>query len=389
MGKCTGDGYIVIDNSLFYKYSIRMNLQKLLDDFLEKGVSEGCFPGAAAACGDGEHVFAISCKGKISENGPEVNTDTRYDMASLSKILGPTMIALRAMEDGDLTLYDPLPMFFEHVPEDKQEITIFHLMTHTAGFTPSFWLSEAVSDPKDALRAILERPLESGVGEKPNYSCMGYIVLGKVLEKLYGKPLNEIAQERVFGPLGMTHTGYCPTGGNIAATEVDPATGIAWQGVVHDENARFLNGVSANAGVFSDIQDMIRFAQMLARGGDGYLAESTLKKATRCHAATADVRRGLGFHLAGTPQNFMGELTPDTCFGHTGFTGTSLLVEPESGFFVVLLANRVHPTRENMKMFRFRRSLHNSLYSYYRKGLKYICKRITAKTCEMADWCLG
>jgi len=362
------DRYIVIDNSRFYKYSIHMNMQKILDSFLEKGVSEGCFPGAAAACGDGKHVFAISCKGKISENGPDVNADTRYDMASLSKILGPTMIALRAMEDGDLTLYDPITRFFDTVPEDKKDIKIFHLMTHTAGFTPAFWLSETVSNPDDALQAILDRPLESGVGEKPNYSCMGYIVLGKVLEKLYGKPLNEIANERVFGPLGMEHTCYCPEGDNIAATEVDKETGIAWQGIVHDENARFLNGISANAGVFSNIKDMIRFAQMLSRSGDGYLAPSTLKKAIRCHASTADVKRGLGFHLAGTPENFMGELVPETCFGHTGFTGTSLLVDPETGFWVVLLSNRVHPTRENVRLFRFRRTLHNCLYSIYTKG---------------------
>ena len=192
---------------------------------------------------------------------------------------------------------------------------------------------------------------------------MGYIVLGKVLETVYGRPLDVLAHERVFEPLGMTHTGYCPMGGNIAATEVDPGTGIAWQGIVHDENARFLRGVSANAGVFSDIHDMIRFAQMLARGGDGYLSPATLRRAIACQAEDGEVRRGLGFHLAGTPENFMGDLVPPSAFGHTGFTGTSLLVEPETGFFAVLLANRVHPTRENTRLFRFRRKMHNVLYA--------------------------
>lgn len=340
-------------------------MQKILDALLAEGLREGCYPGAVAACGCGDAVFAISHVGKISENGPQTNEATRYDMASLSKILGPTMLALRALEEGDLTLWDRLCRFFPDCPQDKAGITVRHLMTHTAGFHPSFFLSEAASGPENALRTILTRPLETPVGAEIHYSCMGYIVLGKVLETVYGQPLDVLARERVFEPLGMAHTGYCPTGGNIAATEVDPETGVAWQGVVHDENARFLRGVSANAGVFSDIHDMIRFAQMLARGGDGYLSPATLRKAIACQAEDGEVRRGLGFHLAGTPENFMGDLVPDTAFGHTGFTGTSLMVEPESGFFVVLLTNRVHPTRENTKLFRFRRRLHNVAYAYF------------------------
>ena len=345
-----------------------MNMQKMLDILLEEGLHEGCYPGAVAACGCGDAVFAISHVGKISENGPDVNADTRYDMASLSKIIGPTMLALRAIEDGDLTLWDRLDRFFPDCPEDKKAITIRHLMTHTAGFAPAFWLSEVAESPEDALRAILERPLDTPVGAEVHYSCMGYITLGKVLETVYGKPLNVIARERVFEPLHMENTCYCPENkDNIAATEVDKETGVAWQGIVHDENARFLRGVSANAGVFSDIHDMIRLAQMLAKGGDGYLSKGMLAKATACQACSADARRGLGFHLAGTPENFMGDLFPENSFGHTGFTGTSLAIDPGTGFFVILLSNRVHPTRETAKLFRFRRRLHNMLYAAHTK----------------------
>ena len=343
-----------------------MNMQKLLDAILEDGLRDGCYPGAVAACGCGDAVFAISHVGKISENGPEVNADTRYDMASLSKIIGPTMLALRAIEDGDLTLYDRLDRFFPDCPEDKKNITIRHLMTHTAGFAPAFWLSEVANSPEDALRAILERPLDTPVGAEVHYSCMGYITLGKVLETVYGKPLNVLARERVFEPLHMVNTCYCPENkDNIAATEVDKETGVAWQGIVHDENARFLRGVSANAGVFSDIHDMIKLAQMLARGGDGFLSRGMLKKAIAFQEGDQDVRRGLGFHLAGTPENYMGDLFPAESFGHTGFTGTSLAIDPHTGFFVILLSNRVHPTRETTKLFRFRRRMHNMLYAAY------------------------
>ena len=343
-----------------------MNMQKMLDALLEEGLREGCYPGAVAACGSAEQVFAISCAGKISENGPDVDKETRYDMASLSKVIGPTMLALRAIEEGDLTLWDKLDRFFPDCPQEKKNITIKHLMTHTAGFAPAFWLSEEAESSDDALRALLEHPLETPVGAEVHYSCMGYITLGKILETIYGKPLDVLAHERVFEPLGMMHTNYCPQNKeNIAATEVDKETGVAWQGIVHDENARFLGGVSANAGVFSDIGDMISLAQMLARGGDGYLSAAMLKKARTCQAASADARRGLGFHPAGTPENFMGDLMPEDSFGHTGFTGTSMAIDPHTGFFVILLSNRVHPTRENFNLFRFRRRMHNVLYAAY------------------------
>ena len=346
-----------------------MNMQKMLDALLEEGLRDGCYPGAVAACGCGDTVFAISHVGKISENGPDVNADTRYDMASLSKIIGPTMLALRAIEDGDLTLWDKLERFFPDCPEDKKPITIRHLMTHTAGFAPAFWLSEVAESPEDALRAILERPLDTPVGAEVHYSCMGYITLGKVLETVYGQPLDVLARERVFKPLGMDNTCYCPENKeNIAATEVDKETGIAWQGIVHDENARFLRGVSANAGVFSNIHDMIKLAQMLALGGKGFLSRGMINKAIACQEQSADARRGLGFHLAGTPENYMGDLFPADSFGHTGFTGTSMAIDPHTGFFVILLSNRVHPTRETVKLFRFRRRMHNMLYASYTKG---------------------
>ena len=347
-----------------------MDMQKLLDSLLKKGFQEGAFPGAIAACGDREHVYALSRVGKIAENGPEVTEETRYDMASLSKVLGTTMVAFKALENGDISLYDKLPRFFGDVPEDKKDITIYHLMTHTAGFNPSFRLDHLVDSPDKALRAILDSKLDHAPGETPSYSCMGYITLGKALESLYGKDLKDLAHEMVFEPLGMKNTCYCPTGDNIAATEVDPETGKAWVGVVHDENARFLQGNSGNAGVFSDIHDMIRFAQMLSRMGDGFLSPALMKTAIRCHAASADgeVRRGLGFHLSGTPLCYMGELMPPTSFGHTGFTGTCLAVDPDTGFWVVLLSNRVHPTRESAALFPFRRRLHNALFAEYTKG---------------------
>lgn len=324
---------------------------------LREGVHTGCFPSAVAAVGLKDRVFFKCAAG-------DADLDTRFDMASMSKILSPTMLALLAIEDGDLTLDDPLARFFD-APEDKADITVRHLMTHTGGFTPSFWLSDETDDPADAAACILRHPLEAAPDGTPRYSCMGYILLGKILEKVYGAPLDELARSRVFGPLGMAHTGYTPTGANIAPTEVSPKTGVAWHGIVHDENARFLRGVSGNAGVFSDIHDVIRYASMLARGGEGFLAPATFRQAIRNHTPGQDTHRGLGFHLGGVPYCFMGDLFPAESFGHTGFTGTSLAIDPTTGLYAILLTNRVHPSRSNEKLFRFRRVFHNRIYASF------------------------
>ena len=236
-------------------------------------------------------------------------------------------------------------------------------MTHTSGVTPAFDLSSESSGPDDAVRAILAHPLDGVPGDMPRYSCMGYILFAKMLEKLYGKKLDTLANDMVFAPLGMNHTGYLPNDTNVAATELNRRTGELIQGIVHDENARFMGGVSGNAGVFSDLEDMIKFTEMLAMGGKDYLSANTLRVAIRNRTPGFDVHRGLGFHLGGTTQNYLGDLLPPESFGHTGFTGTSIAVDPTTGFYVILMTNRVHPTRDNLKLMRFRRAFHNALYA--------------------------
>ena len=238
-------------------------MQQLLVSLLEDGVKNGCFPGGVAAVGCGDKLLAMGCAGTLSVDGPAVNPDTRYDMASVSKVLGPTMIAFKLIESGKLALYDTIGDFVPDAPEDKKGITIFQLMTHTAGFNPAFWLENLCETPADVLKVLMEKPLDYAPGGGPAYSCMGYITLTKILEKIAGKPLDVLAREMVFEPLKMENTCYCPTGDNIAATEVSPVTGKAWVGIVHDENARFQNGVSGNAGVFTNIHYMIKFCQML------------------------------------------------------------------------------------------------------------------------------
>ena len=325
---------------------------------VRQGLEQGAYPAAALAVGMGDRVYLKRTYGSCTEN-------TLFDMASVSKIIAPTMIALRFLEEGLLRLYDTVADFFPDAPEDKKSITILQLMTHTGGFAAHFYISDFTDDPADAARVVLNHPLAQAPGGDPVYSCMGYILLGKILEKVSGLPLDALAKKYVFDPLGMDHTTFHPSG-DIAPTERDPATGALLQGVVHDENARFLGGISANAGVFSDLNDMIRFTRMLSLNGrlpDGrfYLSPATMQAALINR--TPDSRgefRGLGFNLAHSPRNFLGDLMSRHAYGHTGFTGTSIALDPGTGLWVVLMTNRVCPTRANTQLVRMRSLIHNA-----------------------------
>lgn len=335
-----------------------MEAFETLNRLVRQGLEDGAYPAAALAVGLGEKTWLRRFYGDCRQQ-------TLFDMASVSKIIGATMIAFRFLEQGKIRLYDTVGLFFPQAPEEKKDITILQLMTHTGGFTPHFLLSRYAATADDAAQAILNYPLETAPGGEPNYSCMGYILLGKILEQVGGKSLDQLAQEQVFTPLNLTATTYRPQG-DIAPTELDAATGELLRGVVHDENARFLGGISANAGIFSTLDDMIRFTQMLVLDGclpgeEPYLSPATLAAAriNRTPHSQGEYR-GLGFNLAGSPRNFLGDLMSPQAYGHTGFTGTSFAIDPATGLWVVLLTNRVCPTRENNKLVRLRSLFHNA-----------------------------
>lgn len=338
--------------------------------WIRQAVEEKQIPSAALAIGDRNRLYVKEVFGTTSytEDAAPADEHTLYDMASVTKILSTTMITLRYIAAGKLDLADMLPLHFgDLVPEDKQGISIFHLLTHTSGFPAHIMLEDYMKPGDDAAEFLLRQPLEYQPGTKEIYSCMGFILLGKLLERISGKTLDVLAQEEVFGPLGMTRTGYHPVDrpidpSNTAFTERDHKTGAWLCGRVHDENARFLNGVSGNAGVFSDLEDCIRFARMLTGHGtlDGetYLPRRIFDTAIRNYTPGMDENRGLGFHLANGYYSYSGQFFDQTGFGHNGFTGPHIFVSPDSGLYVVLLNNRVHPTRANAAHLRLRRILH-------------------------------
>ncbi len=315
--------------------------------------------------------------GDIPENAPEATEDTLYDMASLSKLISTTPIALKLLEAGIITLQDTVSRFIPNAPDDKKNITVLQLMTHSSGIPAHFSLSRESESPDKVLDTILNKPLAYEPMTKTAYSCMGFILLANMLERASGMKLDELAQELVFDPLGMSRTGYLPATNerlkdmSIATTEYSKDLGKYVHGAVHDENARYIGGVSGNAGVFSCIDDVAVFAQMLSgRGmynGRYYLTPATFEAAVKNYTPYGPEYRGLGFYLSVNNASTTGDLFAPLSYGHTGFTGTSIFVDGKSGMFTVMLTNRVHYTRANDKLFRFRRQMHNvTLCDYLR-----------------------
>lgn len=326
-------------------------MKDILNEMLFNGIRDGVFPCFAVAVGEGEELIFKSFGGDrcIFPTRKVLTEDTLFDIASLSKLIGTTMAALRMAVEGKISLDSKIEDYFECC-HGKEKITVFQLLTHTSGIKAHFPLYLRGITPNDAEAEILKEELGYDTGSDAVYSCMGFILLGKILEKIENEPLDKIVQRYVFDPLGMKNSTYCPKSKVCAATERDSCTGKIICGVVHDENARFLKGISGNAGIFCDLDDCIKFAKMLSRGGKGYLPAELFEYAISNLTPQFSEGRGLGFQRIGK------------LYGHTGFTGTSIYVDSESGRYAILLTNRIHPTRDNRKLIPFRREFHKTVF---------------------------
>lgn len=191
------------------------------DQVIQKALEQEVFPAACVLVGRREKVLFRRAYGRLSieEDAGLCNEQTRFDLASVSKPLAVGMLALRAMESGKLCLWDKLGAFID-APADKQEITIAQILTHTAGFPPGLHLWQLARTPEQSTELILAAPLDFQPRTRVQYSCTGFILLGQLLECIYGLPLNELALQEVFWPLKMKNTSYLPAGGNIASTEM-------------------------------------------------------------------------------------------------------------------------------------------------------------------------
>ena len=348
------------------------NASKLLRDAIQSGAA----PGAVVLVARRGRIVLEEAIGRMSyaDDAAAVKTDTIYDLASLTKVIVTTTLSMMLHERGDLDLDAPVKSYipqFQGGPKDT--VLVKDLLAHSGGLLAWTELYEEFEgeSPDDArvgyIASICQRPLEHPPRSKMVYTDLGILLLGEILERVTGKRLDVLAKEELFDPLGMTDVYFSPDPSllsRIAPTERDPWRGRVVHGEVHDENAYGLGGVAPHAGLFATAPALAPFVQMLlnggAYGGHRLLNGKTIELFTEPSNLVPGSSRALGWDTPSEPSS-SGAYFSTESFGHTGFTGTSIWVDPEHELFVILLSNRVHPTRENRQIYDLRPVFHDAV----------------------------
>jgi CubicO group peptidase (beta-lactamase class C family) len=325
----------------------------LLDDAVARGV----IPGGVLLAGIGAGPPAVAHVAGYAQRDPQASrvltADTVFDLASLTKVLATLPLVLRLVAGDQIGLDEPVRQYLAgFTGAGKDQVTVRQLLTHVSGLPDHRPYDRLHRDPAAIRAAALAEPLVAEPGSVCTYSDIGFIVLGELCAAVTQRPLDQAAEELVFGPLGMTSTGYRPAAGRIAATEA--VGGVARTGIVHDENAAALGGVAGHAGLFATPADVARYAVAWAVPADdndglagigipGWLRAESLRGQTGALAhQQPPARRGLGWGLRADRWDNMGDGWPPSGAGHTGFTGTSVSIDPVTGLWAVLLTNAVH-----------------------------------------------
>ena len=335
--------------------AVGMSARRLeaIDRVVQRGITAGGYPGAAVVVGRNGAVVWQRSFGRLSweTSSTRVAADrTIYDLASLTKVVGTTTAIMVLYDQGRISLDAPVAAYVPAFSGGyKDSVTVRQLLTHRSGLPAGRELWRLASTPDQARRFVLDTQLECRPGDCYIYSDLGADVLGMIVEAVSGERLDVFLDEHVFQPLGMTDTFFRPADSlklRVAPTELTPPRGYPLQGEVHDENAYALGGVAGHAGLFSTAADLSVFAQMMINGGiyDGVriVSDSTVALFTRRTAG----HRALGWDMCDDASDgSCGRYLSERAYGHTGFTGTSLWIDPDRQMFVVLLTNRVHAAR--------------------------------------------
>ncbi len=336
-----------------------------IDEIVAQGLAEKRMPGCVVCIGRRGKIVLLKAYGNKQLKPAELpmTTDTVFDMASITKPVATATSIMLLVERGQLKLSDRVSA---HIPEfaveGKEPITVFDLLTHQSGLLPDNALADYNDGPEQALAKICALKLQAPTGTKLIYSDVNYILLGELVRKISGKSVHEFSRENIYQPLGMTATGYLPSDELKArAAPTEERDGHWMQGEVHDPRAFKLGGVAGHAGLFSTAEDLAIYAQMMIGGGEyggvRVLAPRTVATMTRGYRIIGGSRstmegvpanppvflRGLGWDKRSGYSINRGELLTESAFGHGGFTGTVLWIDPELELFVIFLSNRVHP----------------------------------------------
>ncbi len=326
----------------------KINRFAAVDAAIQSAIQQGEIPGAVLVIGHNGVVVYRKAYGQrsLEPRRAPMTMNTVFDMASLTKVLATTGCVMRLLEQGQIRLNDPVAKF---IPEfgkyGKEEITIRELLTHYSGLREDLDLKTPWSGKETAYRMADEEVPVSPPGSMFRYSDINFIVLGELVERISKMPLEKYADAHFFQALGLKNTRFLPPKEwlpRIAPTEYDERN-VMLQGVVHDPTARRMGGVAGHAGLFSTADDTAKIAQALLNGKYP-LAPLTIEKMTTPEQApTATIQRGLGWDLDSPFSTNRGDLLPLGSYGHTGFTGTSVWIDPTTNTYIVLLTNRVHP----------------------------------------------
>lgn len=319
-------------------------------EVVDSAVAAGAAPGAVLGV-SAQGVTWLHGTGRLGLDDPrQPGPETVYDLASLTKVVALTTGLMFAVDDGLVELDAPVVRYLPSFSgPGKDRVTVRHLLTHSSGLPAHRRLWELSTDAAAALALVDSTPLDTLPGTRTVYSDLGAILLTRVLETATGEPLDRYVQRRLLEPLGLASTRFRPPPewlSWIAPTELDPWRGRVVHGEVHDENAAWLGGVSGHAGLFGSAEDLLVFGRWLLDRSRTAPRPATVAEFVRRQDVVQGSSRALGWD---TPSGVSsaGALMSRSSFGHTGFTGTSLWIDPARELVVVLLSNRVHPTREN------------------------------------------
>ena len=349
-----------------------------MDRVLARGLADSAFPGAIAIIGDKAGDLVEAAVGHLDwAPSPVPDGHTMWDMASLTKVIGPTTAIMQLSDEGKIDIDAPVQRYLPTwIGPGKDRVTVRHLLTHTAGL-PAFKAYDLITTDPDSMAVLMfGTPLDTLPGVRMVYSDIGGYLLGRLVQAISGETLDHYTVAHIFLPLRMYDTMFRPPDSliaRIAPTEFDPKRGGLVRGKVHDERAYYLGGVSGHAGLFSSADDLSRFARMLMNGGtlDGtrIVRAATIARFTAFADSTFSNRalgwqkpviRGMRFS---TSAPWAGTTMSTASYGHTGFTGTSIGIDPVHNVYVILLTNRVDPTRTNNRVGAVRVALTNAVLS--------------------------
>ncbi|NQV28214.1 MAG: beta-lactamase family protein [Rhodopirellula sp.] len=322
----------------------------VIDDVVEEGLRNERMPGCVVLVGYQSRIAWLKSYGarQVKPDVVPMTIDTVFDLASLTKPIATATSILLLVEDGLVELDAPAA---KYIPEfgvnGKNAITIRQLLTHQSGLLPDNSIQDYQDGPAVAFRRIHELDLRAEPGTRFMYSDVGFIVLGEIVERVSGRTLDVFSSERIFSPLGMSETGFNPDSKlKRRAAPTQERNGDWMRGEVHDPRAYALGGVAGHAGLFSTAEDLARYAQMLVN--DGVLGEARILKPETCQLMQTSQEVSSGIRTPGWDRRTgyssnRGDLFSASAFGHGGFTGTAVWIDPEQEMFVIFLSNRVHP----------------------------------------------